>query len=468
MAMIAVRALSFLQTVILARLLQPTDFGLVMMVDVIVSLASIPGGAGIGTALIQRRTLSREAFSSLYWLNVFLGIGAYSVVVISAPWIAAAYREPRLLNIVAWAALPLVLGSFGIPFQSLVERSLDFRKIARIELVVTAAGAVIAVATAFAGGRVFALIAGNVSSSLLRSILLVAKGWPLGRLAFRLKTVDVREDLVFGLNLAGQRLANFIGSNVDFLLIGAFVGARSLGYYVLAYNLVNIPSNYINAVFSRVAYPVLAQLQEDPDRMKRAYLRVQEITAAINFPILFGMAAVASIAIPVVYGQAWAESVPLLEILVVLGLGRSIVGTIGPLIFAKGRTDLGFRWSLMVLSLQIPGLYIGVRSGSTAGVAAAFSILMSLYTVLNYRILVRTLLGPCLKEYLRTMWVPFLFSLAMMVVVFGVRIASRGLRPPVALALLVATGAAVYVTLLWAFRPAWRAEFWNLVSKDVM
>ncbi len=466
--MIAVRALSFLQTVILARLLQPSDFGLVMMVDVIVSLASIPGSAGIGTALIQRRTLSREAFSSLYWLNLLFSLGAYSIVVISAPWIAAAYGEPRLLDIIAWAALPLVFGNLGIPFQSLVERSLDFRKIARIELLTTAARAIIAVATAFFGARVFALIAGNVISALLRSILLLASGWTLAPLMFRLKAVDVQEHLAFGLNLAGLRLANSIGSNVDFFLIGRFVGARSLGYYVLAYNLVNISSNYINSVILRVCYPVLAQLQDDSDRMKRAYLRVQEITAAINFPILFGMAAVASIAIPAVYGQAWVESVPLLQILIVLGLGRSIIGTIGPLIVAKGRADLGFRWSLMVLSLQIPGLYIGVRTGSTAGVAAAFSILMSFYTVLNYPIMIRTLLGPCLKEYLGAMWAPFLSSLVMMAAVLGARVATHGLRPPEALALLVATGALVYATLFWTIRPAWRAELRTLVTAKAL
>ena len=193
-------------------------------------------------------------------------------------------------------------------------------------------------------------------------------------------------------------------ANVDFLLIGSFLGAQPLGYYTLAYNIANLPSTRINAVASRVLFPTFARIQNDPPRLKRAYLKLQELTALINFPLLFGIVIVASNGIPVLFGPSWEPAVLLVQILSIVGMGRAISGTIGPLLLAQGRTDLGLKWSLLLVAIQVPGLLAGVLARGAIGVAVAFACLQVVYAFLNYPILVRTLIGPSLREYFSAMW----------------------------------------------------------------
>ena len=202
----------------------------------------------------------------------------------------------------------------------------------------------------------------------------------------------------------GEKAVNYFNSNLDYLLIGSLLGAKSLGYYTLAYNLVLRPSQMINPVITRVAFPVFSKVQNYTKKLKNGYIKVLQLLSTVNFPIMAGLAVIAPVAVPVIFGAQWLPSIVLIQILTIVGISRSTGNPIGSLLLAKGRADLGFKWNLALMITQLPGLYVGAKLGGTIGVSIALAILTCIYSVFNYLILIRILLGPCLREYVQSMW----------------------------------------------------------------
>ena len=161
-----------------------------------------------------------------------------------------------------------------------------------------------------------------------------------------------------------------------------------------------------------------------------------------------GLGVVAPIAVPVIFGEQWLPSIILIQILTVVGLLRSTGNPVGPLLLSKGRADLGFKWNLTLMISQVPGLYLGVKLGGTIGVAIAFAILMCIYSVFNYLILIRAMLGPCLHEYITSMWPSFWMSAAMAIAVLFSGIFLQKMPELPLLITQIMCGTAVYLGLM--------------------
>jgi lipopolysaccharide exporter len=390
---VIINLLYLCQIFVLARLLAPSDFGLMGMTTVVIGFASVISDLGIGNAIIHRQGVTGESLSSLYWLNLLVGLILFCAMWAVAPIVVGMYAEPRLSGIMFWLSLIFLITPVGQPFQTLLEKHLEFGQLAKIETTAAGVGVIVAIAMALAESRVYALVAGALANCGAKTLLLAVIGGATWKPSLRFSFIDLRGYVGFGLHHIGQRAVNYVTANIDFFLIGNFLGAQALGYYVLAYNLASLPSAKINAVIARVFFPVFAQVQNDIVKLRDGYLRMQKLTSMINIPALFGMAILAPIAVPLFFGEAWAESALLLQILTIVGLFRSLAGTVGPLLLAGGRPDLGFKWSLLIVAFQVPGLYLGLLTGGTVGVATAFAMLQCFYFPLNYLILIRTLLG---------------------------------------------------------------------------
>jgi lipopolysaccharide exporter len=449
---VVITGLSLLQVTFLARLLPASEFGLMNMIYVVLGLLGLLADLGLGSAIVQKRQVTQENLSSFYWLNLLFAVFLWACLLAFSTVVSELYSEPHLSPLLKWAGLVLVLNAVGYQFQMLLEKELAFEQLARIDVSAAAVGTLTAIVLGLLRADVYALLGGMISNAGIRAVTLAFIGYHRWRPQLRFRFRDLQSILSFGLNLLGQRSVNYVTSNADFMLIGSQLGAQSLGYYAFAYNLVNLPSTKINAVISRVFFPVLSAVQDDLPRLKRGYLQMQEVTSVINIPLLCGMAVVAPLAIPLVFGPAWHRSVPVLQVLVVVGLTRSIAGTVGPLLMARGRSDLGLKWSLLIAALQIPCIYLGMRLGGVIGVAIAFASLQCGFLGLNYAILVRTLLGPCLKEYLATIFPYFWMSLLMAIVTSAVLHLLRSLPATALLLVSVAVGMLVYCGLVWQTR----------------
>jgi lipopolysaccharide exporter len=263
-----------------------------------------------------------------------------------------------------------LIASYGQLFQLLLQKELQFARLALIELFSALARAAVAIGCAIEGLGVYSLAFGQLAMACITTVSAAAIGWHDWRPTFHFRTDDIRPYLRFGLFQLGNRGVNFLVARVDQVIVGTTLGASTLGLYNLAWNLAVMPATKINPILTRVAFPVFAKVQLENERLKRGYLTLVWLLATTNGPILVGGAAVAGSLIPLVFGAQWGPMVPLFQILAFVGLSRSIVNPVGALVLAKGRPDLEFKLNVGFLLLQIPAVYLGVEMG---GIAARVS-----------------------------------------------------------------------------------------------
>lgn len=440
--------LQFSQIAVLARFLPPSDFGLAAMVLVVTGLAQTYADMGVSGAIVHRQDTTPKQLSSLYWLNIVAGAAVYLMLMGVSPLIVWYFDQPRLAELIPVMALIFLIAPFGQQFRVLLQKHLRFREIAIVESVAAVGGAVTAVTAALAGHGVYALIFGHLANAACSTLLLMMIGWGEWRPRLWFQRRDLRGYVNFGLFQLGERSINYLAQRLDQILIGALLGPLALGYYNLAYNLVYLPISKINPVLTRVAFPFFAKIQDNNDQLQRGFMLLRRVLATVNFPFLLGLASVASAAIPLLMGDQWLPSVTLLQILAVAAMLRSIGNPIGTVLLAKGRADLGFFWNLFIFVIQIPVIYLGVHLGGSEGVAVAILAAQCCYFGLEYRLLIRPLLGSCFKPYILTMAPAGLTAGAMAVAVLAIGSLTR--EPTfLFLGVQVLSGVAIYAALNW-------------------
>ncbi|MGE5328470.1 MAG: MOP flippase family protein [Deltaproteobacteria bacterium] len=407
-----------IQLIVLTQLLKPSDFGLMGMVMVVIGFASMFADMGISNALIYKQDNTQDKLSSLYWLNIITGIAVFLFIWSCTPLIAGFYNEPRIMGLMFWVALTFPIASLGQQFQVLMQKELRFNWLAKVEIWSAIAGLIVSVVCAFLGNGVMSLVWGQLSKTAAKTFALVAMGLKIWQPSFYYSNKGIKEYVEFGFYQMGERSINYLNSNWDYIFIGKLLGAEALGYYTMAFNLIAIPVNKINPTVDRVAFPIFAKVSSDLECLKHGYFKMLKLLNLINFPMLMGLLVTAPYAIPLIFGKQWIPSIPLVQILALMGLLRSIGNPVSILLLAKGRADLGFKWNVMLMITQIPGIYLGVHFGGTLGAAAAFLILQSIYAVLIYLVLIRAVLGKCLTGYLNSIWPALWTSGLMAIVVF--------------------------------------------------
>jgi len=414
---VAVTAIQLVQLTIVARLLSPSDFGLMAMVMAVLGFAQIFTDVGIGSAIIHRQQNTREELSSLYWLNVAAGACVFLLTIAVTPAVVEFFGEPRLALLLPTMAVLFLITSFGQQFYLLLQKELRFRHLALVEMAAATAGAVVAIGCAARGLGVYSLAFGQLGLACVTTVLVAIIAWREGCPMARFRLSDTRPYVRFGLYQLGDRSVNFLVARVDQIIIGAVLGAGALGIYNFAWNLAVMPVTRINPILTRIAFPVFARVQLDNQRLKRGYLTLVWLLATTNGPILVGGAVVASSLVPVVFGPQWIPMVPTLQVLAMVGLSRSIVNPVGSLVLAKGRPDLAFKLNLCFVFLQLPAVYLGATLGGLAGVAWTVLALQVVDVASAYIFLIRPLIGPCLREYATSIAVPLATSIAMAILV---------------------------------------------------
>ncbi|MGB3081358.1 MAG: MOP flippase family protein, partial [Candidatus Omnitrophota bacterium] len=285
-----VATLQFVTLAILARLLVPTDFGLMGMVLVVIGFARLFADIGVSNAIIYRQDATRESLSSLYWLNILGGIAIFFIVCALTPLVVILYHEPRLSSLMYLLALTFLITPFGQQFQMLLQKELQFKQLARITIIAAAANSAVAIILAIGGMGVFSLIWGQLVGAFVRVLQLSFWGWRRWKPQWHFSRNSLKGYIGFGLYQLGERTVNYFNSNLDYLLIGILLGAKPLGYYTLAYNLILRPSLKINPIITRVAFPVFSKLQNDVVKLKKGYLKVLQVLSLVNFPLMVGLA----------------------------------------------------------------------------------------------------------------------------------------------------------------------------------
>ena len=441
---LAVAAIQFGQLIVVARILSPSDFGLMAMVMAVIGFAQIFTDVGVSSAVIHRQSNTQLELSSLYWLNVFAGAAVFLLTIAATPVVVAFFDEPRLEVLLPCVALLFLITPFGQLFQLLLQKELRFRNLALVEFLSAIVGAVVAVGCAYEGLGVYSLAFAQLCMASFATVSVVMIVWREWRPTFLFRPAAIRPYIRFGLFQLGDRGLNFLAARADQIIIGAVLGSATLGIYNFAWNLAIMPVTRISPILTRIAFPVFAKVQLENERLKRGYLLMVGLLTTTNAPILVGGAAVASTLVPLALGPKWIAVVPVLQVLAFVGLLRSIGNPIGSLLLAKGRPDLAFRFNVCVLLLQIPAVYLGALIGGVAGVAWTVLVLQLAVEAASYIFLLRPLIGPCLREYASCIALPLATSIGMAAFVFLVPLLVHGSLPFV-VAIQIAVGAVFYV-----------------------
>ncbi len=444
-------AMTLVIGIVLARLLGPSQFGLIAMVTVITQFGQVFAEMGMGDAIVQKPELSKRDSSTAFWINCLLGLLIACIIALFSGFIADFYDRPILVEITWWVALNFVINSLGTIQKSLLHRNLEFRKLFYVNSAATLAGGVVGIVLAVLGWGVWSLVAKLLIETTTRTIVLwTASPWRPNMLIDR---SALRYVAGFGLPLAGTQSINYWARNVDNLAIGRVWGDVELGYYNRAYSLMLLPLGQISSVVARVMFPSLATIQHDKQRVKRIFLKTIGSVALLSFPMSIGIFVLAGPIVLTMYGPKWAGSIELLQVLSLLGINQS-VGTLNGIIFrSQHATMLQFKWGLIVQTLCIIAIFIGLPYGAK-GVAIAYTATSMAITIPGWVILGRVI--PIrVREILRVCAAPFLASIAMGVVVFVI---DQYLLPDshvaVRMGVGIATGVAVFFGLISLARPA--------------
>ena len=443
------QVMQFVILVVLARLLSPEDFGLLGMVLVFTGIATLFSELGFGAALVQKTELEERHLSSVFWLNLAVGLILTILVYMSAPWVASFYNEPRLILLVRAISISFVIGGFGVVQKAMMTRKMQFKLLAIIQILSVFITGIITVLMAFSGYGVWSLVVQLISVSFLGVLFL----WLLGgwRPKFIFQPAALKDMMSFSANLLGAQLLNYGVRNFDYLLIGRYVGSSGLGVYSLAYKFMLLPINQVSKIIGRVMFPALSQIKDDNQRIKRVYLRANRVIGLLTIPLMFGMIVVARPLVLTIVGPNWEAVIPVLQILCLVGIKQPVGSTTGWLYQAKGRTDLMLRWNFISMVITIAAFIIGIRWG-VIGVATAYAIRSYLIWYPAITIPGR-LIGLTFWEFFKNLGGVFACSIAMSMLVWLI-----GYWMPVSwpywlqLIIQVGSGAIVFLMLAHAFK----------------
>ncbi len=449
-----VRLISFVVMVALARLVAPEAFGLVAYATVFISFAQIFVDQGFSDAIVQFAQLSREHLDTAFWISVLMGGLLTIVSVFTSDAIAGLFREPQLGPVLRWLSPIFFLSAMSSVQQAILRRRLAFKVLTIRSLAANLVSGVIAVIMAFKGYGVWSLVAKLLVSALVNAVML----WQVSdwRPGFRMSISRFRELFVFGINIVGGNFVDFLSVHSDDFLIGYFLGPVALGFYTLAYNLLIVTTDLLISVPNAVAFPVLSSIQADSAGLKRAFDQVIRLQSIVAFPIFLGLAALSSEVIIQLYGAQWIASIPVLQLLMLIGIVRSATYIYSSVFRAAGKPSWRFGILALTAAMNVIGFVIVVRLGIVA-VAASY-VIVSYLLMPIYILMIRNLTGISIRSHLHQYGPTAVGSLVMLSVVLAFKlIIGEQVILPIRLSILVLTGALTYLlTLRLSYPPAYK------------
>lgn len=435
--------LSWVSTIIVARILTPADYGIVSMAQVFIILVSPVAEFGIGTAIMRDRTLSDDDVSALGGLVLLLGLGVSLMFALAASPIASFYREPAL----RWVAIAYAGGLVGSTIRvmptSLLLRDLKFKAVARIGVIESVVQVLVVLLLAIVGLGYWALVVGYVAREFLGAAMLWSK-CP-HRLAFPRAIGRFRPQLAFGAHLTTFKLATNVYLQADFALIGRVLGSAVLGAYSFGWQLANLSVERVSLIIQEVTEPLFAQVQDDTVELSRYVLRLTEGLALVTFPLSFGAAVVADDLVRAMLGPQWESAILPLRLLACYAGVRSLLAIPHNVLIATGHAKIAMNLGLLNMVILPPLFYLATKWGA-AGVAAVWLIGLP-FPIYFPKLLAASRIGGFrIPEYLTSLLPAASASLIMVFAVVGLReLLPADWHAVLRLSLQVAAGAAAYL-----------------------
>jgi O-antigen/teichoic acid export membrane protein len=432
--------------VILSRLLAPEAFGLVALATAFTVFIELFLDQGFGSAIVQREKLDPEHLDTAFWLNVLTSILMTGGLIAVSGLLGVLFDEPRLASVLRWLSITLILSGLSSTQISILQRKLAFKEFAIRSMVANAVGGIVGIIMAFSGYGVWSLVGQDVASGVVRAIILWrSSDWRPG---FKVSKRHYKELVTFGASIVGNNALTVLTKRSDDLLIGYFLGPTLLGFYTIGYQLLLIIIRLVTEVTNSVAFPTFSRIQHQPERMRKAFYKVTQYTSVFAFPVFIGLAVLAPEIVPAVFGEKWAPSIPVMQVLALIGVLQSVLFFNGSVIKASGKPSWQFGIMLLNTVGSVLAFLLVVRLGIVA-VAAAFVAVGYLLAPVSY-IAVRRLIQIDFRTYLWQFVPSLTASLLMVAVIAGLKflLKDQSLNMYLELFIYLLAGALTYVSVI--------------------
>ena len=333
----SVQGIQFVLSIVIARLVAPSEYGLIAMLGIFMAIAQTFIDSGFSNALVQKKDRTEVDFSTVFYFNIVVALLVYLILYFSAPYIALFYKEPLLDIITKWVGVNIIISAFSIVQRAKLTIQLDFKTQAKASLISVVASGVLGIFFAYYGYGVWALVTQALLNNLLDTLLLwlFAHWMPKWKFSYQ----SFKQLFSFGSKLLLSGLLHSVYLNLYTLVIGRKYSATDVGYYNRSYSIAQYPSVNIVMIISRAIYPLQCEMQDDDERLTRSFIQYLRMSCYIIFPLMMGLAVLAKPLVLLLLTERWLPAAKLISILSIAYMWYPVMVINNQILNVKGRSD---------------------------------------------------------------------------------------------------------------------------------
>ena len=358
---IANQGITFLVGLVLARILTPAEFGVLGMITIFIAISNSIIDSGFSNALIRKTDTQRIDYNTVFLFNLALSLLIYALLYLASPAISRFFNEPQLVSLTRVMGLVLFINAFAIIQRTVLVKRVDFKTQTKVSVIASLGSAVVGIGMALMDYGVWSLVGQQLTRQFLNTLFLwVFNAW---RPVFEFSKRSFRDLFGFGSKLLVSGLIATIYKNIYYIIIGRFYTSSQLGQYTRAEQFNIIFSSNLTSIVQRVSYPVLASIQNEPERLRSAYRKVIKTTMLITFACMLGLAACAKPLILILIGEQWLTAVKYLQIICFSGMLYPLHAINLNILQVKGRSDLFLKLEVIKKVLAVFPICLGIFWG---------------------------------------------------------------------------------------------------------
>lgn len=346
-AKITTDLLSVVQLMIVARYIDKADFGTMSIIHVVLGMVGMFTDLGMYAAMMHKQNITNDQYNSIYWFNWILNASIFVLVCLVAYPVALFYNDVNLTHLICLAALGILLAPFGKIFHTIKQKNLEFSFISKVGIIGNLLVFLTTVLFCLLGWGIYALIFPILIRGIFTAIVFSVAGRKQFKVQFHFNMAEIKDFFKIGIYDTGAQLMDYVSYKIDVILVGRLFGLEVLGLYNMGKELAMKTMKMINPIINSVATPILAKLQNEPDKIKLNYSRILSLIGFINIPILIALSIFSEEVVNIFFSEKYINAATFVRILAFWGIFASIGNPAGTLAVAKGRTDIQFKWTIV-------------------------------------------------------------------------------------------------------------------------
>ena len=357
----SLQGVQFVIGIVLARLLSPSDFGMIGMLTIFLSISQIFVDCGFSNALIREKNVTDRDYGTAFLINFLISVGCFGILFFAAPFVADFYQHPDLRPVMQVVSLTLIINALFTVHKAKLSRAVDFKTQSKASFGAAFLSGVFGIALAYCGFGVWSLVWQSVANSVLNLLIFsVLLRW-FPKPCFDKKSFHSL--FSFGSKLLLSSLLHSIYSNLYNIVIGKKFSASDLGYYTRADHLSSFPSLNVASILTRVTYPILSKLQDDNEKLLDVYKKYLQLSCFLIFPLMIGLCVLAKPTIILMLGEKWAPAILLMQLLCFSTIFDPVCNINLNLLYVKGRSDLVLKLEIIKKTIAIIILFASIPFG---------------------------------------------------------------------------------------------------------